>query len=74
MIFLIWLGKFADVLPAFTRGRTIGNLLSICLRFNILRLEWLETFSEKRVCSIFIENILLSNGITNSFSTFKKII
>ena len=32
----ILFSKFSDVLPAFTYARAIGNLLGICLRFNIL--------------------------------------
>ena len=34
----------------------------ICLRVNILRLEWSEILSEKPVPSIFIRNILLSKA------------
>ena len=60
MICLISFSKFSDVLFAFTCARAIGNILRICLRVHIFRLEWSETFYEKSVPSILIENILLS--------------
>ena len=60
MICLILYSKFSDVLFAFTCTRAIGNLWSTCLVVNMLRLEWLETLSQKLVPLIFIGNILLS--------------
>ena len=39
MICLISFSKFSDVLPAFACARAIGNLGSICLGVNTLRLE-----------------------------------
>ena len=63
MICLTSFSKFSDVLPAFTCARTIGDLGNICLRVNILRLEWSKTLSEKPAPSIFIGNILLSKAL-----------
>ena len=60
-ICLISLSKFSDVLLAFTCARAIGNLWSISLGVNILRLEW--PFSEKPVPSVFIGNILVSKAL-----------
>ena len=56
----ISLSKFLDVLPAFTCKRATGNLWTICLGVNVLRLEWSETLSgvaypEKSVPSISLE-------------------
>ena len=63
MICLTSFSKFSDVLPAFTCARTIGDLWNICLRVNILRLEWSKTLSEKPAPSVFIRNILLSKAL-----------
>ena len=63
MICLTSFSKFSDVLPAFTCARTIGDLWNICLRVNILRLEWSKTLSEKPAPSVFIGNILLSKAL-----------
>ena len=63
MIGLISFSKFSDVLPAFTFARAIGYLWSISLEFNILRLKWSETLSEKPVSSIFIGNTLLPKAL-----------
>ena len=49
-----------DALPAFSCARATGDLWSICLGVNILRLEWSETLYEKPVSLNFIGNILLS--------------
>ena len=46
MICLVSCSKFSDVLPALTCARAIGNLSSICLGANILRLEWSENLPE----------------------------
>ena len=53
MICLILFNKFSDVLPAFTCARTIGNLWSICLGVNILRLEWSKIWSIQVLLEIF---------------------
>ena len=53
MICLILFNKFSDVLPAFTCPRTIGNLWSICLGVNILRLEWSKIWSIQVLLEIF---------------------
>ena len=63
MICLISVSQFSKVLSAFTCVRAIGNLWSICLGVNILRLEWSGTFYEKPLSSIFIRNILLSKAL-----------
>ena len=64
------LSKFSDVLLAFTCARAIGNLWSICLGVNILRLEW--SFSEKPVPSIFIGNILVSKALKTLYLPSKN--
>ena len=64
---LISFKKFLDVLPAFTCASAIGNLSSICLGVSILILEWLGTLPEKRLPSIFVENILLSKALRTLF-------
>ena len=53
-------------------ARAIGNLWSICLGVNILRLEWSETLSEKPVPSIYIGNILLSKALRTLSLTSKS--
>ena len=69
---MFWFGKFSDIVPVFTCVRAIGNLLSICLKDNILRLEWSETLPEKPVSSVFIENILLSKALRTLSLTSKR--
>ena len=44
----ISLSEFSDVLPAFTWASAICNVWSICLGFNVVRLEWLESLSPRR--------------------------
>ena len=73
MISLISFRYFSDVLPAFTCVRAIGNLWSICLGVNILRLLWLETLSEKHVPLIFIGNILLSKALRTLYLPWKRL-
>ena len=56
----ISLSTFLDELPGFTCERIIGNLWTICLGVNVLRLEWSETLSgvgypEKSVPSISLK-------------------
>ena len=70
--FLILHSKFSDILRAFTCVRTIGNLSSVCLKVNILRLEWSEILSEKPVSSVFLENILLSKALRTLSLTSKS--
>ena len=52
MICLISFGKFLDVLPAFTFGSSICNLLRICLGLNILMCEWSETLCSRATRAI----------------------
>ena len=68
MVCLILLSNVSDVLLAFNCARYIGNLWSIHLGANILRLEW----SEKSVPSIFIGNIFSFKNIKNSLSPSSK--
>ena len=60
MICLILFSRFSDVLPAFACARAIGNLWSIWLGANVLRLKWSETLLEQPVLLMIIGNILLS--------------
>ena len=62
LIFLIWLGKFLNVVSVFSCPRAIGYLWNRFLGVNILRLEWSETLSEKSVPSVSVENILFSKA------------
>ena len=57
IIFLIIFSKFSGELLAFTCAKDFGNLWSICLGVDILKLEWSKTLSKIPVPSIFIGNI-----------------
>ena len=59
IIFLISLGKFSDVLPAFTCARAIGNLWHTCLGVNIVSPSSLVP----SVFVIFIGNIPLLKAL-----------
>ena len=63
IICLISISNFADELPAFTCTSAVGNLGSISLGVNILRLEWSETLFEKPVPSMSVGNTFLSTAL-----------
>ena len=62
MICLISCSKCSDVLTAFTCAGALGNLQSICVGVNTLKLKWSDTLSEKPLPSTLVRNILLSKA------------
>ena len=73
MICVISCSKFSDVVPAFTCA-SIGNLWSICLGVNILRLEWSEAFFSEtwKTCAFnFYWKYFSIKSIRKPFFTFR---